>query len=135
MSRYEIKYNEKLLKHYFYDNELKEQISFDDVLKVIEEQNNQLAELQEKYDVCQEKLNRAIRFKTEHIERFAVVQYCWREKKPYKVVNCYDSYKDENMNIVPCFYNVDSTNFKIIKMCDTLEEAQRELEMLKGKKK
>lgn len=44
MSRYEIKYNEKLLKHYFYDNELKKQISFDDVLKTIETQNNQLSE-------------------------------------------------------------------------------------------
>ena len=44
MRRYEIRYNEKLLKHYFYDNELKEQISFDTVLKVLEEQNKQLAE-------------------------------------------------------------------------------------------
>lgn len=105
------------------------------VAELIAELQQQLAELQEKYDACQEKLNHAIRFETEHVERFAVVQYCWREKKPYKIVNCYDSYKDENMNIVPCFYNVDSTNFKIIKMCDTSEEAQRELEMLKGKKK
>lgn len=68
MSRYEIKYNEKLLKHYFYDNELKEQISFDDVLKVIEEQNNQLAELQEKYDACQEARKLENEFKNQEFD-------------------------------------------------------------------
>lgn len=102
MSRYEIRYNEKLLKHYFYDNELKEQISFDDVLKVIEEQNNQLAEkdkelkdaeehidnlelqLREQYQLVDEKDNeiKVLKEETKMLESWKETYYkYWQEEK------------------------------------------------------
>ena len=80
----------------------------------------------------EEQLKNAIRFKTPQIERFAVVQYIHWEKQPYKIVNCFDAYKDENMKTRFCFYGVPSTNFKVIQICDTKEEAQAKLEELKG---
>lgn len=85
---------------------------------------NRIAELEEQ-------LKNAIRFKTPQIERFAVVQYIHWEKKPYKIVNCFDAYKDESMKTKYCFYGVPSTNFKVIQICDTEEEAQAKLEELK----
>jgi hypothetical protein len=72
-----------------------------------------------------------IRYKTTPFERFAVVQYYHWNKKPYKIVNCFDAYKDKDMNIVPCYYGCGSTNFKLIKICDTMEEAKKVLEELR----
>ena len=80
-------------------------------------------------------LKNAIRFKTPQVERFAVVQYIHWEKKPYKIVNCFDVYKDENMKTRYCFYGVPSTNFKAIEICDTKAEALAKLRELQGEKK
>ena len=97
---------------------------------------NQLVDklLQENTEL-KKKLKNAIRFKTPQIERFAVVQYMHRKGKPYKIEHCYDTYKDENMNTVYCYYDCDSYNFRVIQICDTKEEAQAKLEELKGENK
>lgn len=73
-----------------------------------------------------------IRYKTPQIERFAVVQYIHWDKKPYKIVKCFDAYKDANMKIRYCYYGCGSTNFKLIKICNTEEEAKKELERLRN---
>ena len=91
----------------------------------LNEKDQRIAELEEQ-------LKNAIRFKTPQIERFAVVQYIHWEKKPYKIVNCFDADKDENMKTRYCFYGVPSTNFKVIQICDTKEEAEAKLEELQG---
>ena len=83
----------------------------------------------------EEQLKNAIRFKTQQVERFAVVQYIHWEKKPYKIVNCFDTYKDENMKTRYCFYGVPSTNFKVIEICDTKAEAEAKLKEIKGENK
>ena len=90
---------------------------------------------QERIAELEEQLKNAIRFKTPQIERFAVVQYIHWENKPYKIVNCFDAYKDENMKTRYCFYGVPSTNFKVIQICDTKEEAEAKLKELKGENK
>ena len=94
----------------------------------IKEKDQRIAELEEQ-------LKNAIRFKTPQVERFAVVQYIHREKKPYKIVNCFDAYKDEKMKTRYCFYGVPSTNFKVIEICDTKAEAEAKLKELKGENK
>ena len=96
-------------------------------LKILNEKDQRIAELEEQ-------LKNAIRFKTPQVERFAVVQYIHWEKKPYKIVNCFDAYKDENMKTRYCFYGVPSTNFKVIQICDTKEEAEAKLQELGEKK-
>ena len=98
------------------------------IITTLNEQDQRIEELEEQ-------LKNAIRFKTPQIERFAVVQYIHQNKKPYKIVNCFDAYKDENMNTRYCFYGVPSTNFKVIQICNTKEEAQAKLEELKGENK
>ena len=97
-----------------------------DICSLLNKQENRIAELEEQ-------LKNATRFKTPQIERFAVVQYIHQNKKPYKIVNCFDAYKDENMKTRYCFYGVPSTNFKVIQICNTKEEAQAKLEELRGK--
>ena len=96
-------------------------------LKILNEKDQRISELEEQ-------LKNAIRFKTPQVERFAVVQYIHWEKKPYKIVNCFDAYKDENMKTRYCFYGVPSTNFKVIQICDTKEEAEAKLQELGEKK-
>ena len=88
--------------------------------------------LTQRISELEEQLKNAIRFKTPQIERFAVVQYIHWEKKPYKIVNCFDAYKDENMKTRYCFYGVPSTNFKVIQICDSKEEALAKLKELRG---
>ena len=100
----------------------------DDVKKRLAEKDQRILELEEL-------LKNAIRFKTPQIERFAVVQYIHWEKKPYKIVNCFDAYKDENMKTRYCFYGVPSTNFKVIQICDNKDEAQAKLRELQGENK
>lgn len=94
-----------------------------DELYEYQQKDQRIAELEEQ-------LKNAIRFKTPQIERFAVVQYIHWEKKPYKIVNCFDAYKDENMKTIYCFYGVPSTNFKVIQICNTKEEAEAKLKEL-----
>jgi hypothetical protein len=94
-----------------------------------------LFESKQRIAELEEQLKNAIRFKTPPIERFAVVQYIHWEKKPYKIVNCFDAYKDENMKTRYCFYGVSSTNFKVIQICDTKAEAEAKLQELKGENK
>lgn len=45
MSRYETRYDEKIMKHYFYDTELKEMVKFDDVRNYLDQQDKQIKEL------------------------------------------------------------------------------------------
>lgn len=45
MSRYETRYDEKIMKHYFYDTELKEMVKFDDVRNYLNQQDRQIKEL------------------------------------------------------------------------------------------
>lgn len=99
----------------------------DEIIELLDEKDQRIAELEEKFNNLLE-----IRYKTPHVERFAVVQYIHWNKKPYKIVNCFDAYKDKDLNISYCFYGCGSTNFKVIKICDTKEEAQAKLEELKG---
>ena len=114
---YDIIYDKKTNKRLRTDKE--------SIVALLNQQDQRIAELEEQ-------LKNAIRFKTPQIERFAIVQYIHWEKKPYKIVNCFDAYKDENMKTRYCFYGVPSTNFKLIQICDTKEEAQAKLQELKG---
>ena len=95
-----------------------------------------LVESKERERQLEEKFNNIleVRYKTPQIERFAVVQYIHWNKKPYKIVKCFDVYKDKDMKTHYCFYGCASTNFKIIKICDTKEEAQAKLQELKGER-
>ena len=91
-----------------------------------------LKKKQDRIAELEEQLKNAIRFRTPQVERFAVVQYIHRKGKPYKIEHCYDTYKDENMNTVYCYYDCDSYNFHVIQICDTEQEAQLKLRELKG---
>ena len=91
--------------------------------KVIEQE---LAELKEK-------LSKATQFETPHIERFALVRYLAQKNEPYKIVNCYDCYRDKDYKIHYCFYKVKSMNFKLIEVFDTKQEAQEKLKEMQGK--
>lgn len=44
--RYECKYNEKLMKHYTFDNENKEELGYKCVVRVLNQQNKQIKELE-----------------------------------------------------------------------------------------
>ena len=44
--RYECKYNEKLMKHYTFDNENKEELGYKGVVRVLNQQNKQIKELE-----------------------------------------------------------------------------------------
>ena len=46
--RYECKYNEKLMKHYSFDNENKEELGYKGVVRVLNQQNKQIKELNTK---------------------------------------------------------------------------------------
>ena len=110
-----------------YDEQIGDYPSNQSICETLNQQSERILELEEQ-------LKNVIRFKTPQTERFAVVQYIHWEKKPYKIVNCFDAYKDENMKTRYCFYGVPSTNFKVIQICNTKEEAQAKLEELKGSK-
>ena len=113
----------------FHDNETDEWYTRKDlVTDLLNQQDKRIKELEAL-------LKNAIRFKTPQIERFAVVQYIHWENKPYKIVKCFDAYKDENMKTIYCFYGVSSSNFKVIQICDTKEEALEKLKELKGENK
>lgn len=101
------------------DNEriLRENWEKDDKIKQLEKE---LAELKEK-------LSKATQFETPHIERFAIVRYLAQKNEPYKIVNCYDCYRDKDYKIHYCFYNVKSMNFKLIKVFATEQEALEKL--------
>ena len=87
---------------------------------------------QDKYIKELEALLKTVReFETPRIERYAVVQYSHWGNKPYKIVKCFDCYKDKDMKIVYCYYGVKSSNFKVIKICDTEEEAKSLIKQLK----
>lgn len=88
---------------------------------LVEKENQQL---KERIKELEELLKTAREFETPRISRYAVVQYSHWENRPYKIVKCYDCYKDKDMKIVYCYYGVKSTNFKVIKICDTVEEAK-----------
>ena len=46
--RYECKYNEKLMKHYTFDNENKEELGYKGVVRVLNQQNARIKELEKK---------------------------------------------------------------------------------------
>lgn len=76
-------------------------------------------------------LKTAREFEPPRIERYAVVKYIHRKNEPYKIVKCYDCYKDKDMKIVYCYYGVESTNFKVIRVLNTKEEAKSVLKQLR----
>lgn len=45
--RFESKYNEKLMKHYAFDNENKEELGYKGVVRVLNQQNKQIKELEQ----------------------------------------------------------------------------------------
>ena len=96
---------------------------------------NELIEIKHKLEQelaeLKEKLSKATQFETPHIERFALVRYLAQKNKPYKIVNCYDCYRDKEYKIHYCFYNVKSMNFKLIEVFATEQEAQVKLRSLK----
>lgn len=97
---------------------------------------NELIEIKHKLEQelaeLKEKLSKATQFETPHIERFALVRYLAQKNKPYKIVNCYDCYRDKEYKIHYCFYNVKSMNFKLIKVFATEQEAQDKLKEIQG---
>ena len=97
---------------------------------------NELIEIKHKLEQelaeLKEKLSKATQFETPHIERFALVRYLAQKNKPYKIVNCYDCYRDKEYKIHYCFYNVKSMNFKLIEVFDTEQEAQAKLKEIQG---
>lgn len=94
----------------------------------LQEENQQL---KKRIKELEELLKTAREFETPRISRYAVVQYSHWENRPYKIVKCYDCYKDKDMKIVYCYYGVKSTNFKVIKICDTVEEAKSLIKQLR----
>ena len=99
---------------------------------VIEKQQKRIAELEQELAELKEKLSKATQFETPHIERFAIVRYLAQKNEPYKIVNCYDCYRDKDYKIHYCFYNIKSMNFKLIEVFDTKQEAQEKLKEMKG---
>ena len=99
---------------------------------VIEKQQKRIAELEKELAELKEKLSKATQFETPHIERFALVRYLAQKNEPYKIVNCYDCYRDKDYKIHYCFYNVKSMNFKLIEVFDTKQEAQAKLKEIQG---
>ena len=97
---------------------------------------NELIEIKHKLEQelaeLKEKLSKATQFETPHIERFALVRYLAQKNEPYKIVNCYDCYRDKDYKIHYCFYNVKSMNFKLIEVFDTKQEAQEKLKEIQG---
>ena len=96
------------------------------------EKDDKIKQLEAKLAELKEKLSKATQFETPHIERFALVRYLAQKNKPYKIVNCYDCYRDKEYKIHYCFYNVKSMNFKLIKVFATEQEAQDKLKELQG---
>lgn len=91
-----------------------------------------VAELEQELAELKEKLSKATQFETPHIERFAIVRYFAQKNEPYKIVNCYDCYRDKDYKIHYCFYNVKSMNFKLIEVFATEQEAQDKLKEIQG---
>ena len=123
--RYEVRRITSAYSLNWVNNDTNEKLRAVEIEKIVNNQAQRIAELEEQ-------LKNAIRFKIPQIERFAVVQYIHWNKKPYKIVNCFDAYKDENMETRHCFYGVPCTNFKVIQICDTKEEALARLKELQG---
>ena len=99
---------------------------------IMNKQDQHIAELKQELAELKEKLSKATQFETPHIERFALVRYLAQKNKPYKIVNCYDCYRDKEYKIHYCFYNVKSMNFKLIKVFATEQEAQEKLKEIQG---
>ena len=95
------------------------------------EKNMHILDLHRELAELKEKLSKATQFETPHIERFALVRYLAQKNEPYKIVNCYDCYRDKDYKIHYCFYNVKSMNFKLIEVFATEQEAQAKLRSLK----
>lgn len=98
----------------------------------LNELNDRIKELEQELAELKEKLSKATQFETPHIERFALVRYLAQKNKPYKIVNCYDCYRDKEYKIHYCFYNVKSMNFKLIEVFSTEQEAQVKLKEIQG---
>ena len=103
-----------------------------EALEMLEQKDQRIAELEQELAELKEKLSKATQFETPHIERFALVRYLAQKNKPYKIVNCYDCYRDKEYKIHYCFYNVKSMNFKLIKVFATEQEAQDKLKEIQG---
>lgn len=54
--RYECKYNEKLMKHYTFDNENKEELGYKGVVRVLNQQDARIKELEDMVVKKQNKL-------------------------------------------------------------------------------
>ena len=98
----------------------------------LKEKDDKIKQLEQELAELKEKLSKATQFETPHIERFALVRYLAQKNEPYKIVNCYDCYRDKDYKIYYCFYNVKSMNFKLIEVFDTKQEAQDKLKEIQG---
>lgn len=98
----------------------------------LSQKDQRIAELEQELAELKEKLSKATQFETPHIERFALVRYLAQKNEPYKIVNCYDAYRDKNYKTNYCFYNVKSMNFKLIEVFATEQEAQAKLKEIQG---
>ena len=107
-------------------------LSQEDVCNVLNKQHQRIAKLEQELAELKEKLSKATQFETPHIERFAIVRYLAQKNEPYKIVNCYDCYRDKDYKIHYCFYNVKSMNFKLIEVFATEQEAQAKLKEIQG---
>lgn len=103
-----------------------------EALEMLEDKDQRIAKLEQELAELKEKLSKATQFETPHIERFAIVRYLAQKNEPYKIVNCYDCYRDKDYKIHYCFYNVKSMNFKLIEVFDTKQEAQEKLKEIQG---
>lgn len=66
--RYECKYNEKLMKHYTFDNENKEELGYKCVVRVLNQQNKRIKELEETNKVLSNELTKNSILKKGYIE-------------------------------------------------------------------
>lgn len=111
---------------YLYDNFNKSntEITLKDLSDLLNQQDKRIKELEELLKTARE-------FETPRIARYAVVKYiCWKNE-PYKIVYGEDAYKDKNGKIVQVWYSGQSHNFKLIKICDTEEEAKSLIKQLR----
>lgn len=99
-----------------FDTTINDYANTEDIIKLLNNADKRIKELEAILKTARE-------FETPRIERYAVVKYLHWKNRPYKIVKCYDCYKDKDMKTVYCYYGVKSTNFKVIKICDTVEEA------------
>lgn len=111
--RYECKYNEKLMKHYTFDNENKEELGYKGVVRVLNQQNARIKELEEE----NQQLKQQLAEKDKEIEYYKkqVKKFNNEAQKYFEDAYCND------------FHNQDKISFaveQLEKVLKTLEEKQ-----------